>query len=236
MKWVTAFSRILPLFKGTDCFSLNCGIFPYSYSSRRWVWWDSCSLLPPVSAVAKKTQSPSHTFRNTELRKRFILPFIELCNKQPTEVMVGHTAGKATKQWSEQRGVQLQQQKVQMQSVCWHTWTATQHMKEQQPFPVLISTWKITLLIIFHQNQLGQLQILSSSLQKYQVPAVSMNIHKCTQHLWEKTKPDKMLSNRPVLRELQLVGHWGDASGQHELLAVWGTQVWGTGRKYGVQK
>lgn len=64
-----AFSRILPLFKGTDCFSLNCGIFPYSYSSRRWVWWDSCSLLPPVSAVAKKTQSPSHTFRNTELRK-----------------------------------------------------------------------------------------------------------------------------------------------------------------------
>lgn len=55
-----AFSRILPLFKGTDCFSLHCGIFPYSYSPRRWVWWDSCSLLPSVSAVAKKTVTKPH--------------------------------------------------------------------------------------------------------------------------------------------------------------------------------
>lgn len=54
---------------------------------------------------------------------------------------------------------------------------------------------------------------------------------KGTQHLWKKTKPGKMLPNWPVFRELQLAGHCSDASGEHELITAWCTQICTTERK-----
>lgn len=124
--------------------------FPYSDSSRA---WDTCFSLPSVSAVAIKTQSPNQTFRNTctvWTEKGIYSAFHRVGQQTPTRVMAGHAVGKAVERWSVQWvGSQVQQQKIQMQSVCWHTWTATQRMKEQQMFTVLSSPLKITVLITF---------------------------------------------------------------------------------------
>lgn len=57
---------------------------------------------------------------------------------------------------------------------------------------------------------------------------------KSTQHLWKKTKPDKMLPNWPVFRELQLAA----PSREHELLTDWRTYICTKGekRRYKLQK
>lgn len=82
-------------------------------------------------------------------------------------------------------------------------------MKEQQRFLALSSPLKIRLLITSSSLSIWT----ASNSQKYQeVPAVYPWTHlKGTQHLWKKTKPDKMLPNWPIFRELQMAGHCSES-------------------------
>lgn len=59
------------------------------------------------------------------------------------------------------------------------------------------------------------------SPQKYQ--PYSRSHLKGTQHLWKKTKPDKMLPNWPILGNFKWQVTAANPSGEHELLTAWCT-------------
>lgn len=79
-------------------------------------------------------------------------------------------------------------------------------MKEQQRFPTLSSPLKITLLITSSLLPTWTASNSQPSPQKYQVPAVSINITESHSASLEE-KPDEMLPNWPIFRELEMAGH-----------------------------
>lgn len=128
-------------------------------------------------------QQNSHPAKHSEtsmlykLRKIFTLSFLESANGQPTQLMVGHTVGKITVMIQAVSRRKFQQQKIQMKGVWWHTWTATQHMKEQQTLTVLRSSLRITLLTTFPSLQACTAQFSAP-------PAEVPNDNSFHEHTW----------------------------------------------------